>query len=237
MSEPMRSLLPRHGRPLLRPMLRLAVGALAIAGVVLVSQGAWIKAKAALSQVLLERSFDRGLQQPPPAPLPAIGQPGLDQVSLEPPASSADAAQRPWPWADFATLARISAPRLGLSDIVLDRASGEALAFGPGHVLGTPLPGEDGTSVMAGHRDTHFAWLRELQPGDRVTVTLRDGRTLPYVMRRAFIARHDATGIDPYAPGQYLALTTCWPFDAKTPGPLRYIAELQREDMLRTAAN
>ena len=55
--------------------------------------------------------------------------------------------------------------------------SGRTLAFGPGHVDGTPLPGDPGNSVLSGHRDTHFAFLRELRSGDILLVsTGRDAR-------------------------------------------------------------
>ena len=41
------------------------------------------------------------------------------------------------------------------------------MAFGPGHLSGTPLPGEAGNAVVSGHRDTHFAFLRGLREGTR----------------------------------------------------------------------
>ena len=37
------------------------------------------------------------------------------------------------------------------------------------------------------------------------------------------MVRFDATGIDPATQDHELVLTTCWPFDAVTPGPERYI--------------
>jgi sortase A len=33
----------------------------------------------------------------------------------------------------------------------------------------------------------------------------------------------DASGIDPIGDGYELVLSTCWPFDALTPGPQRYV--------------
>ena len=54
--------------------------------------------------------------------------------------------------------------------MVLAGASGRTLAFGPGHVDGTPLPGEHGNAVVSGHRDTHFAFLRDLRCGDVLEV-------------------------------------------------------------------
>jgi len=37
------------------------------------------------------------------------------------------------------------------------------------------------------------------------------------------VVRFDASGIDPATQGFELVLTTCWPFDAVTSGPERYI--------------
>lgn len=234
-----------------RPVLRLAVGALVLTGVVLIGQGGWIKAKAVLSQVLLNQAFERAIErtapaaEQPPADDGDVVPPAFHQVSNDTvlPAVSAlpdtrPASDKPWPWADMKPLARIEAPHLGESAIVLDDVSGEALAFGPGHVGGTPLPGGEGTSVLAGHRDTHFEWIRHLKPGDTLSVTLTNGQRHEFSMRRAWIARHDASGIDPHARGRLLALATCWPFDAKTQGPMRYIVELElAAEEIKTAEN
>ena len=53
-------------------------------------------------------------------------------------------------------------------------------------------------------------------------------RRLPSVRARYLadaikIVRFDASGIDPLAGGYELVLSTCWPFDAPTPGPERYL--------------
>ncbi|SMC61248.1 class GN sortase [Rhizobium sp. RU36D] len=179
----------------------LAACAGALAGTALIADGLYIKAKASLSQVLLQRSFAAEL--------------------------SGYAGARPWPWADFVTEARIAAPRLGAEAIVLRGASGETLAFGPAHLEGTPLPGEAGTAVIAAHRDTHFRWLKDLHPGDEVEITRRDGRMLVFEVSEARIAPWNESGINASALGVHLALATCWPFDATTPGPLRYIVDLE----------
>lgn len=174
-----------------------AAAFLAAAGLTLACWGLWIPAKAALAQVLLDRAFDQSLKT--------------------------GAAVRPWPWADTWPSARVSVPRLGRSAIVLEGASGQALAFGPGHLRASPEPGELGTAVYAAHRDTHFAFLGELQPGDLIEVTRRDGRTLRFTVTGARVARWNASGIDPRASGRQLALTTCWPFGALAHGPWRYV--------------
>ena len=164
-------------------------------------QGLWIQVKAVLAQILLERAFAQTL---------ATGQ-----------------AVKPWPWADTWPVARVEAPRLGKSAIVLHGSSGQALAFGPGHVEGTPQLGEPGTAVLSAHRDTHFAFLRDVQVGDFLHVTRRDGTALRFRATGASVVRWDASGIDPLAGPPKLVLSTCWPFNAKTPGPLRYLLEAE----------
>jgi sortase A len=111
--------------------------------------------------------------------------------------------------------------------IVLHGSSGQALAFGPGHVEGTPHPGERGTAVLSAHRDTHFAFLRHMQVGDLLHVTRRDGTALRFRASGASVVRWDASGIDPLAGPPKLLLSTCWPFNTKTPGPLRYLLEAE----------
>jgi sortase A len=37
------------------------------------------------------------------------------------------------------------------------------------------------------------------------------------------VVRFNASGIDPFTAGYELVLSTCWPFDAVTPGPNRYV--------------
>jgi sortase A len=175
----------------------LALASVFLAGAGLVADGLWIKGKAVVAQVMLNQAF----------------------------LSPEDAPQKPWAWADIKPIAKIEAPRLKKTNIVLDGTSGEALAFGPGHLPGTPMPGERGTSVFSAHRDTHFAWLGELRNGDEVTVEKRDGTIIRYEIRRAWIARYDAPGINADSEEHLIALTTCWPLDGKGRGPMRYIVE------------
>lgn len=180
----------------------LAVIALiALAGLMLVGKGFYIKAKAEVSQVLLQRSFEAQLRGNPDG--------------------------KPWPWADFQTAAEIDAPRLNRSAIVLEGASGEALAFGPAWLTTTPRPGDEGTAVIAAHRDTHFRWLKDVTPGDLLVVTRKDGRRFLFRAGEGRVARWDESGINAAASGHHLALATCWPFDAVNQGPMRYIVSAE----------
>jgi sortase A len=163
----------------------------------LVGDALYIHAKAMLAQVLLERAFAASI--------------------------ATSAVVKPWTWADTWPVARIEVPRLRARAIVLAGGSGQALAFGPGHLELTPDAGERGVAVYAAHRDTHFRFLRDVGIGDEIDVTRSDGRTFRYRADKTSIVRFDASGIDPLASGYELVLSTCWPFDALVSGPERYI--------------
>jgi sortase A len=98
------------------------------------------------------------------------------------------------------------------------------MAFGPGHIDGTAMPGERGNCAISAHRDTQFAVLRDVAAGDPIVVQSRDGRTLRYRVREMRIVdRRDASVLVPSA-GPTLTLITCYPFDAVVPGGrLRYV--------------
>ncbi|XIA65430.1 class GN sortase [Bradyrhizobium sp. TZ2] len=171
---------------------------LAVIGLILFGQGSYIHAKALVAQVLLERAFEKSI---------ATGR-----------------MTKPWSWADTWPVARIELKRIRASAIVLAGSSGQALAFGPGHVERTPDAGERGVAVYSAHRDTHFSFLKNVAIGDEIDVVRSDGRRFRYRVDSTSIVRFDASGIDPLADGYELVLSTCWPFDALTPGPERYLA-------------
>ena len=177
--------------------------ALSIAGLCLAGQGAVIPAKALLAQVLLERAFTT--------------------------ARSTGAPVKAWPWADTVPVARISVPRLKVSEIVLSGGSGEALAFGPTLVPGSAPLGRNGTAVVAAHRDTHFRFMQDLRPGDVVIVETVDGGRASFRMQGGYVVRNDRFAVAPHAVAPTLVLSTCWPFDASTRGPWRYVAVAQAD--------
>ncbi len=78
---------------------------------------------------------------------------------------------RPWPWLDTWPVAQLEVPHLNLKLLVLDGLQGQALAFGPGaklrsaSVYDTPLASSSGFQVIAGHNDTHFDFVSQLQLG------------------------------------------------------------------------
>jgi sortase A len=175
----------------------LAIALVAV-GVWQVGHGAWIYAKAGLAQVLLRRAWSRAL------------------------AGEVDA--RPWPWADTRPVARLRVPAHGIDLIVLDGVSGRSLAFGPGHVTGTARPGEAATSIVTGHRDTHFRFLERVRVGDEVIVETPGRAPVRFVVREATVVDSRTAVVRRDGEEPALVLLTCYPFDALTPGgPLRYV--------------
>ena len=66
-------------------------------------------------------------------------------------------------------------PKIGMRGAAIVEGTDEhQLQQGPGHYLGTPLPGQAGNAAIAGHRTTYgapFYDLNVLQPGDPITIT------------------------------------------------------------------
>jgi sortase A len=165
--------------------------------------GAWIHLKAQLAQYLLQRAWAHTLG-------------GQSHV-------------KPWPWADTWPVARLRVLAHGVDLIVLEGVSGRTLAFGPGHAPASAVPGEVGTALVTGHRDTHFRFLAGLRPGDEIVAQAPGRAPWSYVVRElavvdardAVIRTDDAT--------DRLILLTCYPFDALLPGgPLRYVVAAER---------
>ena len=132
-------------------------------------------------------------------------------------------AHRPWSWADMHPVARLEIPRLGVETTVLAGASGSSLAFGPGHIDGTAAPNAPGNSVVAGHRDTWFQFLGDVQPGDRLWVETHEGRLAYEVTSRSVRSTWEGEVVLAQRPGRVLTLVTCWPLDELLPGPDRLV--------------
>lgn len=131
---------------------------------------------------------------------------------------------KPWPWADTWPVARMIIPEHKIDLVVLEGASGNVLAFGPGHITPSSLPGQPGNAIISGHRDTSFRFLERVRIGDRITMQTKEGDIVPFkvvdtqVIDAAVLDMRIATDVP------LLTLVTCYPFDALTPGgPERYL--------------
>lgn len=165
-------------------------------------QGAYIPAKAWVAQELMQKAWKRA----------EIGQHNL----------------APWPWADTWPVARLSARRGDIELIVLSGGSGRTLAFAPGHLSASAMPGEPGNVVIAGHRDTHFQFLQDLEIGETILFEMADGKNHMYRVTGADVidSRRASIILDTDSPT--LSLVTCYPFNARTAGgPMRYVVSAE----------
>lgn len=171
------------------------------AGLLQLGQGAYIHAKAALAQALLERAWDR--------------------------ASSGETRARPWAWADTWPAARLRIPARGIDQVVLEGGSGNVLAFAPGRLRGSAEAGGRGRIVISGHRDTHFRFLEQVAPGERLWLQSPGGAERSYrVSGTRIVDIREQNGDLLYSPADGLTLITCFPFGALRPGgPLRYLVD------------
>jgi sortase A len=79
---------------------------------------------------------------------------------------------------DGDAVAELRIPRIGLRAVVVRGTAPGDLREGPGLLDGTPLPGEHGTTAIAGHRTTYgapFRHLDALRRGDAIAVRLPYG--------------------------------------------------------------
>jgi sortase A len=173
------------------------------AAFLLIGNALYIHAKAQLAQVLIARAWNRSLESP-------------DQVF------------KPWRWADKSPvlLLQWQGANAGTNDLyVLDGANGSALAFAPG-LLSETAESSFGLKVIAGHRDTHFAFLEHLKAGDMFKVQDKSGQWREYIVAQISIAdtTNSSLYVDPSVDA--LLLITCYPFHAVDPGgPLRYLVK------------
>ncbi|WP_299595732.1 class GN sortase [uncultured Microbulbifer sp.] len=172
--------------------------------------GAWLLLKAEVAQYLISDSWQRQL------------------------ASSEE--QKPWPWADTWPVARL---KIGGEKAltVLHGTSGQALAFGPGLLIGSGEPGnlaEPRTTVIAAHKDTHFRNLGTLKPGAVIQLQDKSGRWHAYRVRGSKVVNSETERL-PVARVPGLLLVTCYPFDAVTVGgALRYLVYADHVDPVST---
>jgi sortase A len=119
-------------------------------------------------------------------------------------------------------LGRIDIPRIDVSSVILEGASGKVLRNSVGHIRGTALPGEAGNVALAGHRDSFFSGLREIERGDRITVTTPESTVVYRVDSTEVVAPTDVSLLEPTR-DTTLTLVTCYPFHWIGPAPRRFV--------------
>jgi sortase A len=143
--------------------------------------------------------------QPPPQVIELPDLPGELPESVEfTPETQADQGQ---------PFAFMRIPEIGVDSVIFEGVDTETLKSGPGHMGGTPLPGQPGNAVISGHRTTYgrpFFDFDLLVEGDRIEVESSSGTHVYQVREILIVEPTDVWVIDPL-PGGWLTLTTCNP--------------------------
>ena len=116
---------------------------------------------------------------------------------------------------DGSVVAHLQIPSIGVDQYVVEGTNSTDLSKGPGHYVGTAMPGQAGNVAIAGHRTTHgapFNRLGQLVRGDRIILTSLSGERLTYVVSGTPVAvsPNDVAVLN-YAGDNRITLTTCTP--------------------------
>jgi sortase A len=147
----------------------------------------------------------------------------LDAILRTPTPEGTDGSiPRRRPPAAGSTIGRIEIPRLHVSAVIRAGSDARTLRLAVGYIPGTALPGERGNVGLAGHRDTFFRKLRDINPDDEIRVTTTDGVFHYYVQRTNIVQPKDVWVLNATS---YPALTlvTCYPFTYVGSAPQRFI--------------
>jgi sortase A len=123
-------------------------------------------------------------------------------------------------------LAVLSIPKIHLEVAVLDGTDDLSLNRAVGLIEGTPRPGERGNIGIAGHRDGFFRALKDIGPGDGITLRSAAGRH-DYVVKSVRIVEEDDTSVLDDSPRDSVTLVTCYPFYYVGSAPRRYIVRAE----------
>ena len=125
-------------------------------------------------------------------------------------------------------LGRVDIPRLGISVAVLQGASSRMLRLGAGHIEGTVLPGEAGNSGIAGHRDTFFRELKDIQLNDEIQIQTATGLFRYQVDWMRVVEPSDTSVLKPSGKESTVTLVTCYPFYFVGSAPKRFVVRAHK---------
>ena len=173
-------------------LFSLSVVALIILIIWHLGYSAQVLAKAELAEVLIDRAW---------------------QASLESP----EEIQRPWPWADTWPVMELEYPEQKALFHVLSGSTGNVLAFAPGLMPESGMPGA-GPILVAGHRDTHFNALQNAAAGQLLHLRNRDGEEYIYEIEELTVIDITKDSLVVSEDDTSLYLVTCYPFGAVAAG-------------------
>ena len=169
--------------------------AMFIAGSLLCIQASWLPVKAWLSQELISYSWQQSVNS---------------RSSLS---NNLNVSIKPWPWADTFPIAELSFKRLQKNIVILNGGDPTTLAFSAGAIAPFNQTNSAKPFVVAGHRDSHFAFLEDILMKDVISMTDQYGQSQLYQVEAIDIV-DAATGQFPVlANDSSLILITCYPFN------------------------
>jgi sortase A len=122
---------------------------------------------------------------------------------------------------------RLIVPRLHISAIVREGTGEDTLAVALGHIPGTALPGQNGNSGVAGHRDTLFRELSNIRKDDLIEFqTLSE--SYRYRVSSTQIVSPQRADVLRASESPEITLVTCYPFDYVGPAPERFIVKARQ---------
>jgi sortase A len=122
---------------------------------------------------------------------------------------------------------RLDIERLGVSTVVVEGTGEPVLQRAAGHIVGTGLPGQPGNIGIAGHRDTFFRPLRNIQRDDIITLTTARGLYRYRVVSMHVVSPSNVAVLNPDG-HEILTLVTCYPFYFVGPAPHRFVVRAER---------
>jgi sortase A len=112
----------------------------------------------------------------------------------------------PWPWADSYPIARLEVPKKGITRFILAGDNMRNLAFGPVYSKMAS------TTVLYGHRDTHFEFLKDLGIGDLIRFQHAGHQPQTWRVANRLITPADSLYIPSSDTEPFIFLITCYPF-------------------------
>ena len=140
----------------------------------------------------------------------------------------------PAPVTEGGVIGEIEVPRLGLKAIVVQGDSEKLLRRAVGHLPETALPGETGNVALAAHRDGLFRPLRNILPGDTITLKTPD-REFQYQVEWTAVVPPTAVRVLQPTLEPMLTLVTCFPFYYVGAAPERFIVRARKTATETTA--
>ncbi|GAA5131540.1 class GN sortase [Thalassotalea piscium] len=189
-------------------MFTITAKALLVVGSLLCIHASWLPAKAWLSQVLIKQSWQQSIAQQKSL-INTHKLLGNDLVNTR-----KKVAIKPWPWADTFPIAELAFERLQQSIVVLNGGDPTTLAFSAGAVAPFNQTNSSKPFVVAGHRDSHFAFLENIIMKDVISMTDQNGRSQLYQVEAIDIINASSGQLPIPVNDSSLVLITCYPFNS-----------------------